>query len=95
MPSQHQGYIWALVGWGWVGEFAFLFKGSIKTADNDTVEVLQELNVTALTPQKTPSPNMMTSVIQQTYIASIKSKRDKKTLHHKRQLEDELSLLQI
>ena len=63
-------------------KFVFLFKGLVKTADHNTRKALSELNVTAVTPQKTTSP----TVLLQTHIASIKGKRDKQTLLHKRRL---------
>ena len=40
-------------------KFAFLFKGLVKTVDQNTRKALSELNVTAVTPQKTPSPNVL------------------------------------
>ena len=56
----------------------------MKTADTSTKEALRELNETALTPQKTPSPNVML----ETHVTSIKMKRDKRTLQHKRRLAE-------
>ena len=56
----------------------------MKTADTSTKAALQELNVTTMTPQKTPSPNMML----QTHVTSIKMKRDKRILLHKWRLAE-------